>query len=536
MSVELATRSSADAAYLTGFTLNTATGGAIYVLAIVVAVLLACLLAAQRLLGAAAADDAATVSLLQLGGAAAVCLVFVGFVIWAGARGDNPLGFRWMPALGLGAVVATALYVYVLPRSSPLAALQDGVIALGAGGGLNGGPGSVLSAVGSDATSAAVLAAAATVGAAMDYATGAMRADRTGAVLSAAACAAAVAAAVFYVLVQLGRLYSAQSGAPAGAPAVGAAAILAAFVASSWLAAKAANVVAGYSGAPVKASSVETLRAAQQTKVVVSAGMVSAVVLPLLVYYTPLLRDLLRDKVGETAAPSGGVDTTALTVVCAALACWIPAVAIVSAFALRVRDFAPLAYSLVATCVLAAAVYSAGRIVPWTAELLWLAVFGALAAFANLSIRGRDGGPRKLAIALMLAAGFGAAQMVGAKMAALVPAALVLFALWQTGRPVAPAAIFAAALVWSAIDGGGPAQTGVDPAVLIGRTCAALAAATLLSSEVFHASDQILQYALANLNIFSVGETSMALGLGRALLVALLGMLVRDSVRGVMMR
>lgn len=532
MSAELATRSSADAAYLTGFTLNTATGGAIYVLAIVVAVLLACILAAQRLLGAAAADDAATVSLLQLGGAAAACLIFVGFVIWAGARGDNPLGFRWMPALGLGAIVATALYMYVLPRSSPLAALQDGVIALGAGGGLNGGPGSVLSAVGSDATSAAVLAAAATVGAAMDYATGAMRADRTGSVLSAAACAAVVAAAVFYVLVQLGRMYSAQSGAPA----VGAAVILAAFVASSWFAAKAANVVAGYSGAPVKASSVETLRAAQQTKAVVSAGMVSAVVLPLLVYYTPLLRDLLRDKVGETAAPSGGVDTTALTVVCAALACWIPAVAIVSAFALRVRDFAPLAYSLVATCVLAAAVYSAGRIVPWTAELLWLAVFGALAAFANLSIRGRDGGPRKLAIALMLAAGFGAAQMVGAKMVALVPATLVLFALWQTGRPVAPAAIFAAALVWSAIDGGGQAQTGADPAVLIGRTCAALAAATLLSSEVFHASDQILQYALANLNIFSVGETSMALGLGRALLVALLGMLVRDSVRGVMMR
>lgn len=535
MSVETATRSSAYAAYLAGFTLNTAAGGAIYVLATVLAVLLACFLAGQRMLAPAAADGVATASLLQLGGAALVVLVFVGFVVAASARGADPLAFRWMPALGVGATLVTALCVFVLPRSSPLAALEGG--ALGAGGDVRG----VLSSVGSDATAAAVLAAAATVGAAMDYATGAMRADRTGAVLSAAACSAAVAAAVFFVLVQLDRMYGQQSGAAA----IGAAVILAAFVASSWLAGKAANVVAGYSGAPVVASSVETLRAAQQTKTVVSVAMVTAVVLPMLVLYTPFLRDL-RDKLagsgsaagslGSNEPAQGGVDKTALAVVCTALACWIPAVAILSAVALRVRDFAPWAYSLVATCVLAAAVYSAGRLVPWTVTLLWLAAFGALAAFANLSIRGRDGGSRKLAVALMLAAGFGAAQMVGAKMAALVPTALVLFALWQTGRPLAPAAIFAAALLWSATDGGASAPASADPAVLIGRTCAALAAATLVSAEIFRATDSTLQYALANLNVFSVGETQMALGLGRVVLVALLGMLVRDSVRGVMMQ
>jgi ribonuclease-3 len=161
-------------------------------------------------------------------------------------------------------------------------------------------------------------------------------------------------------------------------------------------------------------------------------------------------------------------------------------VAAVAAAALVLRGLAPYIYSVLAAAVLAAAVFSAGLLVPWTAGLLWLGIFAALASFANLSVRGPDGGPRRLAVALMLAADFAASQILGNKLLSLLPAALVAFALWRTGRPVAPAAIFAAALVafalwrtgrsvapaaifagavlWSVVDDAGPAPAGADPA------------------------------------------------------------------------
>ncbi len=96
--------------------------------------------------------------------------------------------------------------------------------------------------------------------------------------------------------------------------------------------------------------------------------------------------------------------------------------------------------------------FSAGLLVPWTAGLLWLGIFAALASFANLCISGPDGGQRRLAVALKLAAGFAASQVSGNKLLSLLPAALVAFALWQTGRSVAPAAIFAGAVIWSVVD------------------------------------------------------------------------------------
>ena len=75
-----------------------------------------------------------------------------------------------------------------------------------------------------------------------------------------------------------------------------------------------------------------------------------------------------------------------------------------------------------------------------------------------------------------------------------------------------------------------------DPATLVGRTAAALAAATLVAAEIYHAADVNLRFALTNLNIFSLDQTTVALNLGRALLVALLSLLTRDSVRGLMAR
>lgn len=506
-----ATAATAESAFLAAFTARAAAGGAIYVFVALGAVLLACLAAAQRLMPAADADRVATQSLLQFG---VVALVVLGFVVfawlsWDAGAPSRALRFPWAWAIGLVGIVAAGLGA-AMPQSAPLKGLEGGDLA------------GALRAVGSDAIAAAVLAAVATIGAGVDYATGNSRADRTGGVASVAACAACVSAAVFFVLVQVHKLYGLT------AAVFSAVAIALTFVASSWLAGRAANAVAGYDGAPVVASSPGTARAAEQSRRVVSSLLILSVLLPLLVLAGT------RASPAVTGAPDGApVDTTALIVVCAGLALWIPAVAVFAAGALRVREIAPVAYASISTLVLAVAVYCAGRLLPWTATLLWAGVFVALASFVNMAIRGADGGARKLQVALMLVAGFAAAQIVGAKLAALVPAALVLFALWRTGRPVAPALIFAAALLWSAVDPAPAPATDAPPAVVVGRTAAALAAALLIASEAFAVADSTLGYGLANLGAFSVTNTEFAQGLGRAILLALLGLLTRDAVRGV---
>jgi hypothetical protein len=515
----------AEAVYLAAFSLNTAAGGAIYLLAAVAAILLACFAAAQRLLPAAGADAVATASLLQLAGAALVVLAFVASAVIASRRGADPLDFPWALALAVAAAaLAAVLALGLLPYSSPLAALQSSSATAADAVAWSGSVGTV----GSDAVAAAVLAGAAVLGAGMDYATGALRADRTGAVASMAACAAVVAAAVFFVVVQLDRLFG------AAAAVGGATAVLVAFFASSWLGARVADLVAGHRSTPVVASSLATDKAARHTKAVVSIAMVLAAVLPpVLLYASGALGSVAR---GGPLAAEREQDVRELVAVGLALLCWLPVVAAVAAAALRLRSLAPYVYSVLAASVLAAAVFSAGLLVPWNAGLLWLGIFAAFASFANMSIRGPDGGQRRLAVALMLAAGFAASQVFGNKLLSLLPAALVAFALWKTGRSVAPAAIFAGAVIWSVVDDAGTAPAGADPATLVGRTAATLAAVTIVAAEVYHAADANLQFALSGLGLFSLYQTRLALGLGRVLLAALLSMLSRDAVRGLMKR
>lgn len=517
-------RTAAEAAYLYAFSLNTATGGAIYVVATVVAILLACFSAAQRLLPAATADAVATASLLQLAGTALVVLAFVAFAMTASRSGTDPLDFPWAPTLAVTvAALAAVLASGALPYSSPLAALESSSATAAGAVAWSGSVGTV----GSDAVAAAVLAAAAVIGAVMDYATGALRADRTGAVASMAACAAVVTAAVFFVVVQLDRLYGETAAAG------GAIAVIVSLFAGSWLGAKVANVAAGHSGSAV-ASSVATDRTARHTKAVVSIAMVLAATLPpVLLYASGALGSIARDT---RTTEHEQADVNALIAVGLALLCWLPLSAAVAAAALRLRDIAPYIYSVLAAVVLAAAVFSAGRLMPWTAGVLWLGIFAALASFANLCIRGPDGGPRRLAIALMLAAGFAAAQILGDKLLSLVPAALVAFALWQTGRSVVPTVIFAGAVIWSAVDDAGPVLDDADPATLVGRTAAVLAAAVIVATELYHAVDANLRFALANLGVFSLYETRFALAIGRVLLLVLISMLSRDAVRGLMNR
>jgi hypothetical protein len=501
--------------YTDAFELNTAAGGAIYVIAAVGAILLACFLAAQRLLPPVQADAIATASLLQLGAAAVVLLAFVAFA----AMAKRPTGFMWLAALAVAGAVMAALSVFVLPSSSPLSVFQGS--ALGFGSTLRTG-------IGSEIGAAIVLAASAAAAAGVDYSTGNMRADRTGAIVSLTACSAVVSAGVFFVLLQLDQAYGFLAAAG------GAVAILATLVATSWAGARIADKIGDYRGSDSWSDKVDKSvdLAVEQTKVVVSIAMVASVVLPLYVI-------LSRKKEGSETKNEWDSVKIEVAAVCVAIASFLPLVSIAASLGLVANARTPGLYAFIATCILAAAVYSAGVLIPWTGGIIWLAILAALAMLANMVLNREDGGERKLTVMLMLVAGVAASQMLGNKLFALLPIALVAAALFSTGRSVAPAAIVAGAILWSVADDA-TTNTGVttteagaivDPAVLIGRTCTTLAAVTLVLTQLFYLAGDVLPTVLSGLSIFGVDQTRIARGLGAVVLVTMLSLQARDLTR-----
>ena len=493
--------------------LNTAAGGAIYIVASLSAILFACFLVAQRLLTAAQADTVATASLLQLGAVAVSVLAFVVFAL----VDAHPLRFPWLVILSLVGALIAALSVYIMPSSSSLGVLQGSTLGFDVSSATTAGLGNTVGA-------AAILAIAAAAAAGMDYATGNMRADRTGAVVSLAACSAIVGSGVLYVLIQLNQVYG------IAAAAGGAVAIMATLFASSWAGARLANYIGGYRGTKRPAADASVELAAEQTKTVVSVCMVAAVLLPLYVVYSGKI---------ETNGTWDESKRLQLIVVCTALASLLPAVSLFAAFGLVVRANAPSLYTFVATCVLAVAVYTAGILIPWTGGLIWLAILAALASLANMVIQQRDGGERKLSVILMLAAGVAVSQMLDNKFIALAPIALVAFALFVTGRSITPAAIVAGVVLWSIadnatttnVDQSSPSPPPIDPAVLIGRTCMIMAAVTLVLTQLFYIASDVLPTILQGLSIFGVTETKIARGFGAMILVAMLSIQTRDITR-----
>lgn len=495
--------------------LNTAAGGAIYIVASLSAILFACFLVAQRLLTAAQADTVATASLLQLGAVAVSVLAFVVFAL----VDAHPLRFPWLVILSLVGALIAALSVYIMPSSSSLGVLQGSTLGFDVSSTTTAGLGNTVGA-------AAILAIAAAAAAGMDYATGNMRADRTGAVVSLAACSAIVASGVLYVLIQLNQVYG------IAAAAGGAVAIMATLFASSWAGARVANYIGGYRGTKRPAADASVELAAEQTKTVVSVCMVAAVLLPLYVVYSGKIETM-------TNGTWDGSKRLQLIVVCTALASLLPAVSLFAASGLVVRANAPSLYTFVATCVLAVAVYTAGILIPWTGGLIWLAILAALASLANMVIQQRDGGERKLSVILMLAAGVAVSQMLDNKFIALAPIALVAFALFVTGRSITPAAIVAGVVLWSIadnatttnVDQSSPSSPPIDPAVLIGRTCMILAAVTLVLTQLFYIASDVLPTILQGLSIFGVTETKVARGFGAVILVTMLSIQTRDITR-----
>ena len=498
----------ASAVFAEAFKLNTAAGGAIYVISAVAAILFACFLTAQRLLAPPQADSVATASLLQLGAAAVALLAFVASAFVAA----NPLHFTWLAALVVSGATVAALAVYVLPPSSPLGDFQGS--AMGFDSVLRDG-------IGSEVGAAVVLAVSAAAAAGMDYATGKMRADRTGALVSLTACSAVVSSGVFFVLSRLEQHF----GKPAAVG--GAIAIMATLVATSWVGERIANKIGDYRAADSWRVDESVNIAAEETKVIVSIAMVASVLLPLCLVFS------LGTEEGSATATSDSYKTE-VAVVSAAIAAFLPLVSFLASVGLLWSARSPGLYSFVATCILAAAVHAAGILVPWTAKIIWLAVLAALAMLANMVLNNEDGGERKLSVMLMLVAGVATSLMLGNTAIALLPVALVAVALFTTGRSIAPAAIVAGAVLWSLADGATTDEatvSPVDPAVLIGRTCTTLAAVSLVLTQLFYLAGAVLPTVLSGLSIFGVNQTRIARVFGAVVLVAMLSLQSRDLTR-----
>jgi hypothetical protein len=500
---------------------SSAAGANVYFLCAIVAIVAACEVAGRRLWrgpGAPAWRDTNLSLLLVLGVSGMIAALYV---YARRANGKAPMAplASWFTVLAIGGAIAAGFAHGAQTRSGD-----------GAGAWSSAPTGATLEFV-----CAGILAGLALLGAVVQYADGTLRVDRLGAAAGFSAAAFASALLSFYAIV---LFYSIGADAfpdnPAiagGAVAIGGVALLTLLaLGASALAARLSSTVGDYSGVPV-ASSRESARFVRQTRSLVSVVTLAAIFVPLVV---------ILSSAGARAATVGA---EGLGAAAAAYAVWLPLATVFAVVAIRLRALTPRAYQTISSLMIALVILCAGQLIPWTPVTVWTFAALPMFALAFASTSGRDGGPRKLTVALALAGGFAAAQLLGSKWLALIPAAAVLLFLRMTERPVAPALIFVGAVLASIADNGaGPglgdataaeltARALADDgrAALAGRTAAALAAALLVASELFNAANATLDAALGGLADI---QGTKASPLARALGVVLVAVFASLATRG----
>lgn len=512
-----------DQILFTNASFSAAAGANLYFLSALAAIVFACVVGAGRLWrdspdANAPWRDASLTLLLVISAPALLAAIYV----WVRrASGEAPMAplRTWLALVFIGGAVAAAVAHDARARTAPDA------------GAWNSTPtGQTIQIV-----SASLLATLSLLGAVVQYADGTLRVDRMGAAAAFATAAFAAALLSFYAIVlfySTGADAFPKNAALAGSgAAIGGTALLTmlAFAASA-LAARLSSAVASYNGVPV-ASSPESARFFEQTRVLVATTTLAALLIPLLVVLS--------------CAGAGAATITfeRLAIAAAAYAAWLPFAAAFAAAALRARALAPRLYRAISSLMIAAAVLCAAQLVPWTPALVWaLAVLPALALLVALA-GGSDGGARRLTVALALAGGFAAAQLLGSKWLALVPAAAVLLFLRATGRSTTPAVVFAGAVVASIADSGAGPGLGEataaelseraladddNRAALAGRTAAALAAVLLVASELVEAADVTLGSALGGLaGIQGTAASPLARSLGFSVVVVFASLATR---------